>query len=175
MKRSNGFLYPLGSLWLLLRCPVICPVYWESSASDTDFPGLDLYGVRLAPTVVDHGACHCALVVRSPRSASSLWSTGPPRIGIVERDWGRGSLQLISLLHCAGRRTPPTYPQPLPSVIGPLPSQRHAGHFAMINILQPPRLFPSKWEYQLSMFLNSDTSINILLLPSQFQDATLRW
>lgn len=93
----------------------------------------------------------------------AFWSTGPPRLGIVEREWGRKPSAAFSVAQCSLQDSAQV-PSTSPMRHGPPLLQRHSGHFAMTKGLHPPQAFPSKQEYRLSMFLNSIKSINISLV-----------
>lgn len=101
VKRRLWFLYLLGSLRLLLRCPVICPVSWESSATTLISPAWVFIASGWPHTVGDHGPAMC-LVMRSPCSTSSLWSTGPPGSWRGNGEAGAFSCSLCTTVQYAG-------------------------------------------------------------------------
>lgn len=115
VKRSVQFLQPPGSL----------------ASTEMSSHLLSVLGILCLGTLISLAWlvwCQAALMLMTTQPATvpggeipmfcilrylALWSTGPPRLGIVEREWGR-SLQLLSLLHSAVCRTLPRCPQPPP-------------------------------------------------------------
>lgn len=100
VKRSSWFLYPLGSLWLL-RCPIICPLYWKFSASKTDCSGVVFMMSDWHPRLI---TMELVIMFGGEIPAFGILqymaslSVGPPRIVNRKREEG---LQLLPLLQSA--------------------------------------------------------------------------
>lgn len=152
---KEEYLVPLSSGFSLAsEMSYNLPLYWEFSASNTNWSDLvfmmscwhSLLLTRELDIVLG-GEIPAFSILQYP----VLWSTDPPRMGTVERKWERRPSATFFAAQCKKQDSSQI---PLSSPISSWFSTVMLDILPSQKVCNVPRLFASKREYRLSMFLN---------------------